>query len=97
MAASPAADPYLQEINALKDAIITAVGGEALAGGDLTLKRAGLGGVAHDEGLPAAGRPDHGDPPGLLDRLAQRALDVVTTEARGQHEAESSGLRRGDR
>lgn len=50
MAQSPAADGFLAEINAVKDAIIAAVGGEALADTDLTLKRAGLGGVAHEVG-----------------------------------------------
>jgi choline dehydrogenase-like flavoprotein len=38
------------EIVALKDAVINAVGGEALAGGNLDLNRAGLGGVAHEVG-----------------------------------------------
>lgn len=47
---SPSADVFWAEVNGLKDQVIAELGGEALFGGDLTLKRAGLGGVAHEVG-----------------------------------------------
>lgn len=50
MAPSPAADAFVPEINAVKDTIIAALGGEAITGQDLTLKRGALGGVAHEVG-----------------------------------------------
>jgi hypothetical protein len=37
--------------------------------------------VLDQQRLPAAGRADHGDPPGLVQGIAQRALDIVSTEA----------------
>ena len=36
--------------------------------------------------FPLPGRADDGDPPRLVERLAQRALDLVATEAGGQHD-----------
>ena len=50
MDASPSADAHWVEVNALKDQFIVNLQGEALPGGDLTLKRARLGGVAHEVG-----------------------------------------------
>ena len=50
--------------------------------------------VAHDQRLAAAGRSHDGDPPRLVERLAQRALDVVTTQARRQHGTNLSLMRR---
>ncbi|HEY9736134.1 MAG TPA: GMC oxidoreductase [Trichocoleus sp.] len=44
------ADRFLGEANALKDQVIAALGGVALPNNDLTLKEAGLGGVAHEVG-----------------------------------------------
>ena len=52
--------------------------------------------VAHDERLAAAGRADDGDPARLVERVAQRALDVVTTQARRQHGSNLSLLAAGD-
>jgi choline dehydrogenase-like flavoprotein len=50
MQPSPAANPYLGEINALKDQLIQQLGGIALPFDNLGLKQAGLGGVAHEAG-----------------------------------------------
>ncbi len=50
MQESPISAAEWQEISALKDAVIQALGGEALEGGTLDLIRAGLGGVAHEVG-----------------------------------------------
>jgi choline dehydrogenase-like flavoprotein len=47
---SPSADPFWGEINAFKDQILGLLGGIEIAGEDLSLKRAGLGGVAHEVG-----------------------------------------------
>ncbi|MBF2079811.1 MAG: GMC family oxidoreductase [Synechococcales cyanobacterium T60_A2020_003] len=57
---SPSANPFLGEIDALKDQIINALGGMAIAGQDLTLKQAGLGGVAHEVGTLRMGEPGVG-------------------------------------
>ena len=50
MAQSPAADPFWNEADALKNQVIAELQGEALLNNDLTLKRGGLGGVAHEVG-----------------------------------------------
>jgi choline dehydrogenase-like flavoprotein len=50
MQPSPSSDPFMAEINALKDQIIGIFGGMVLPNNDLTLKVAGLGGVAHEVG-----------------------------------------------
>jgi choline dehydrogenase-like flavoprotein len=50
MRPSGAAEPFIGEINAIKDRIIGQLGGVALAGNDLSLKLAPLGGVAHEVG-----------------------------------------------
>lgn len=47
---SPSADASWAEVNGLKDQIIAELGGEPILGEDLSLKRAGLGGVAHEVG-----------------------------------------------
>lgn len=47
---SPAGDAFWNEVNDLKNQVITELGGEALPGRDLNLNRAGLGGVAHEVG-----------------------------------------------
>jgi choline dehydrogenase-like flavoprotein len=47
---SPSADAFWAEINDMKNQIIAELEGEAIFGQDLTLKRAGLGGVAHEVG-----------------------------------------------
>ena len=52
---SPSADAHWAEVNAMKDTIIAQLGGEAIVGQDLSLKRAGLGGVAHEVGSLRAG------------------------------------------
>lgn len=57
---SPAADGFLAEVNEMKDQIIGELGGEAIAGGDLSLKRAPLGGVAHEVGTLRMGAGDTG-------------------------------------
>jgi choline dehydrogenase-like flavoprotein len=50
MQRSPTSDPFWAEMNALKDEIIATLGGEPLMGQDLSLREAGLGGVAHEVG-----------------------------------------------
>ncbi len=62
---SPAADMFWNEINDLKDQVIGMLGGVELAGEDLSLKRAGLGGVAHEVGTL---------------RLGENAAGVVDTD-----------------
>jgi len=57
MQPSPSANPFYAEINALKDQIIGMVGGIPLAFNDLSLKQAGLGGVAHEVGSLRLGNP----------------------------------------
>ena len=57
MGPSPVPNALLEEVNAVKDAIIAAVGGEALVGETLALQRAGLGGVAHEVGTLRLGPP----------------------------------------
>jgi choline dehydrogenase-like flavoprotein len=47
---SPAADVFWNEINDRKNQMIEMLGGIPLAGEDLSLKRAGMGGVAHEVG-----------------------------------------------
>ena len=56
---------------------------------------AARGDVPHEQRLAAAGRTDDGHPPGFLQCLVQRALDVVATEAGGQHAWNLSLLRAG--
>lgn len=56
------------EITGLKDAVIAAVGGQALAGGNLDLVQAGLGGVAHEVGTLRMGTdPARGYGDGVVD------------------------------
>jgi len=50
MQRSPESDRFFGEMNALKDQVINSFGGVALPNNDLTLKEAGLGGVAHEVG-----------------------------------------------
>jgi choline dehydrogenase-like flavoprotein len=50
MLPSPVADGFWNEINDRKNQIIALLGGIPLAGDDLSLKRAGMGGVAHEVG-----------------------------------------------
>ena len=52
------------------------------------------GDVAHDQRLAAAGRSHDRHPPRLVERLAQRALDVVATQARREHGTNLSLMRR---
>jgi choline dehydrogenase-like flavoprotein len=47
---SPAADAFWNEVNDRKNQVIGMLGGIPLAGDDLSLKRAGMGGVAHEVG-----------------------------------------------
>jgi len=47
---SLSADAFLVEVNSMKDRVIAELEGEIIVGEDLTLKRAGLGGVAHEVG-----------------------------------------------
>ncbi|MFO0555752.1 MAG: GMC oxidoreductase [Polyangiaceae bacterium] len=60
MARSPAADPHLPEVTALKDKLIQALGGEPLEGQDASLLRGALGGVAHEVGTLRMGPPGAG-------------------------------------
>jgi choline dehydrogenase-like flavoprotein len=60
MQRSPDADRFLGEANTLKDRVIAALGGVALPGNDLTLKQAGLGGVAHEVGTLRMGDTGEG-------------------------------------
>lgn len=56
---SPSANAYVAEVNALKNQVVAELGGEPLVGGNLDLKRAGMGGVAHEAGtlrMGAAGK-----------------------------------------
>jgi choline dehydrogenase-like flavoprotein len=55
MQESPITGAEWDEISGLATQIIRAVGGEPLAGGDLVLDRAGLGGVAHEVGTMRMG------------------------------------------
>ena len=50
MHSSPAADAFWNEANDRKNQVIGMLGGIPLAGDDLSLKRAGMGGVAHEVG-----------------------------------------------
>lgn len=50
MQESPSANAFFGEINGVTNAVIGQVGGIPLLGQDLNLKRAGLGGVAHEVG-----------------------------------------------
>jgi choline dehydrogenase-like flavoprotein len=50
MQPSPSADAFWAEVNGIKDLVIADLGGEPILGSDLTLKRAGIGGVAHEVG-----------------------------------------------
>jgi choline dehydrogenase-like flavoprotein len=60
MQGSPSADGFLSEVDAMKDEIIAGFEGEAITGGDLTLTRAGLGGVAHEVGTLRLGAGNTG-------------------------------------
>lgn len=60
MKPSPAADPFLGEIGALKDWLIRELGGIALPFDDLNLKWAPLGGVAHEVGTLRLGDQNDG-------------------------------------
>jgi choline dehydrogenase-like flavoprotein len=60
MQRSPDADRFLGEANALKDQIIATLGGVALPNNDLSLKEAGLGGVAHEVGTLRMGANNDG-------------------------------------
>lgn len=56
------------EISALKDKVIHDLGGQALSGGDLALRRAPLGGVAHEVGTLRMGSdPSGGYRDGVVD------------------------------
>lgn len=50
MQPSPIGGQYYGEMSAIKDQLIAQLGGEPLGGSDLTLRGAGLGGVAHEVG-----------------------------------------------
>jgi choline dehydrogenase-like flavoprotein len=50
MLPSPTADAFWNEVNDRKNQVIGMLGGIPLAGDDLSLKRAGMGGVAHEVG-----------------------------------------------
>ena len=62
MKQSPAADAFLgrSEANQVKDQIIQSLGGETVGNEDLSLKRGGLGGVAHEVGTLRMGAPGAG-------------------------------------
>ena len=60
MQRSPESDRFLGEANALKDQVIATLGGVALPNNDLTLKQAGLGGVAHEVGTLRMGADNNG-------------------------------------
>jgi hypothetical protein len=60
MQRSPESDRFLGEANALKDQVIATLGGVALPNNDLTLKQAGLGGVAHEVGTLRMGANNNG-------------------------------------
>lgn len=60
MQRSPESDRFLGEANALKDQVIATLGGVALPNNDLTLKQAGLGGVAHEVGTLRMGAGNNG-------------------------------------
>ncbi len=60
MQPSPSAAPFLGEINALKDRMIGLFGGTELPNNDLSLKAAGLGGVAHEVGTLRMGENGNG-------------------------------------
>jgi choline dehydrogenase-like flavoprotein len=63
----PITDAERAEIGALKDAVIQALGGQAL-GKDLDLQEALLGGVAHEVGTLRMGSdPDRGYRDGVVD------------------------------
>ena len=65
MQPSPIGGQYYGEMSAIKDRLIAELGGEPLAGSDLTLRGAGLGGVAHEVGtLRIGGETEDGQ---LLD------------------------------
>ncbi|MGG6240502.1 GMC oxidoreductase, partial [Nodosilinea sp. AN01ver1] len=61
MQPSPLGGQYYGEMNAIKDQLIAALGGQPLVNNDLSLKGAGLGGVAHEVGsLRMSGETDDG-------------------------------------
>ena len=60
MAGSPSADAFFGEVNAIKDQVISALGGEGIDGDGLALKTGGLGGVAHEVGTLRMGAPGQG-------------------------------------
>ncbi|MCG5052696.1 MAG: GMC family oxidoreductase [Myxococcales bacterium] len=51
------AAPFIADANAIKDAVIAALEGQALPGQDVSLKPGGLGGVAHEVGTLRMGLP----------------------------------------
>ncbi len=60
MVESPAANDFIAEVDQLKNQIIDELGGEPLPNGDLSLKRGGLGGVAHEVGTLRMAAPGAG-------------------------------------
>ena len=61
MQPSPLGGQYYGEMSAIKDQLIAALGGQPLVNNDLSLKGAGLGGVAHEVGsLRMSGETDDG-------------------------------------
>lgn len=71
MVRSTAADGHRGEVEAYAAALIGAIGGEPLAGGDLGLVEAGLGGVAHEVGTLRLGD----DGTGVVDENLQFRSD----------------------
>jgi choline dehydrogenase-like flavoprotein len=57
---SASTDEWFSEVNDIKDQVIAELKGEALPDEDLTLKRASLGGVAHEVGTLRMGTDDTG-------------------------------------
>jgi choline dehydrogenase-like flavoprotein len=60
MQSSPAANPFVGEIEALKNQIIGSLGGIPLPNNDLSLKLASPGGVAHEVGTLRIGANNDG-------------------------------------
>lgn len=60
MQESPSANAFFGEIDGIKNAVIGQLGGIPLLGQDLSLKRAGLGGVAHEVGTLRMGAGNTG-------------------------------------
>ncbi|HIK44968.1 MAG TPA: hypothetical protein IGR64_08785, partial [Leptolyngbyaceae cyanobacterium M65_K2018_010] len=76
MQPAPIGAQYYGEMNQIKDQLIGALGGEPLTGNDLSLKTAGLGGVAHEVGtLRLSGETEDGQ--ALEDGVVDRNLKFL--------------------